>query len=119
MPNATIYHNPRCSKSRQTLAILQEHEVSVEIIEYLQTPLDIDLLRNIGSMLNMSPREFMRVKEDIYRDNQLADVTVTDQQLLEAIVAHPILLERPIVVVDNKAVIGRPPENVLALLDTD
>ena len=113
---ATIYHNPRCSKSRQTLALLQEHGVTTEVVEYLQTPPDTATLAKLGEMLSLAPREFMRHKEDAYRDNNLADNSLSDAELRQAIVDHPILLERPIVVCNGRAAIGRPPESVLELL---
>ena len=109
-----LYHNPQCSKSRQTLALLQEKGVEVQIIEYLKTPLTVSELENIAQKLGLEPRQFMRHGEAEYEN--VADENLTRQELLEAIVKMPRLLERPIAVTDTKAAIGRPPENVLALL---
>ena len=111
-----IYHNPRCSKSRQTLAILQEHGVQPQIIEYLQHPPSKAQLTQILSLLGMQPRDLMRKKEPEYKQNQLDDPQLSDEQLIEAMIQHPKLIERPIVVRGGKAVLGRPPENVLEIL---
>ncbi len=110
----TLYHNPQCSKSRQTLALLQENGVDVSIIDYLKTPLTIAELEVVAQKLDLEPREFMRHGESEYES--FADENLTRQELLEAIVKYPCLLERPIAVAEMKAAIGRPPENVLALL---
>jgi arsenate reductase len=109
-----LYHNPQCSKSRATLALLQEKGVEVSIIEYLKTPLIVADLDNIAQKLGLEPRQFMRQNEAEYEN--FADENLTREQLLEAIVKFPHLLERPIAVTDKKAAIGRPPENVLTLL---
>ncbi len=109
-----LYHNPNCTKSRRTLALLQEKGVAVSIIEYLKTPLTVVELGTIAQKLGLEPREFMRHGESEYQ--HVADESLTRQALLEAIVKYPNLLERPIAVTDTKAAIGRPPENVLALL---
>lgn len=109
-----LYHNPQCSKSRQTLALLQEKGVEVQIIEYLKTPLTINELEVLAKKLALSPREFMRHGEkeyEAFRNEQL-----TNSDLLEAIVENPCLLERPIAVTETQAIIGRPPERVLMLL---
>lgn len=117
MSNIVIYHNPRCSKSRQTLQLLEENGVKPRIIEYLNTKLSTDELNKITSLLSVKPRDIMRVKEPEYKENGLDDASLTTEQLIQAITDHPKLLERPIVVVDNKkAAIGRPPENVLDIL---
>jgi arsenate reductase len=109
-----LYHNPQCSKSRQTLALLQEKGVDVQIIEYLKTPLTVAELENVARKLGLEPRQFMRHGEAEYAN--VAEKNLTRQELLEAIVKTPRLLERPIAVTDTHAAIGRPPENVLALL---
>lgn len=114
--SVTIYHNPRCSKSRQTLALLQEQGVDVNIVEYLSTPPDKQVLKDILGKLGLSPRELMRKKEAPYTDNNLDDDTLTDDQLIEAMIRNPKLIERPIVLANNKAAIGRPPESVLDIL---
>ncbi len=115
--SVTIYHNPRCSKSRQTLALLEANNAKIEVVKYLETPLSVELLNTLYQALGYdSVREMMRTKEAEYKEQQLADESLTDQQLFEAIVATPKLLERPIVVVGNSAKMGRPPEQVLELL---
>ena len=110
-----IYHNPRCSKSRQALKLLQDNGVEPEIIEYLKFPPHKRELKNILGMLGVEPREIMRRKETIYISKKLDDDIHTKENLINAIVANPILLERPIVISESGAVIGRPPENVLKL----
>lgn len=112
----TIYHNPRCSKSRQTLALIEEANADVEIVEYLKNPPSIETLATILELLGVSPRAMMRIKEDEYKEQGLADENISSDELLAAMAATPKLIERPIVVSGNKACIGRPPENVLALL---
>lgn len=109
-----MYHNPQCSKSRQTLALLQENGVDVSIIEYLKTPLTVAELESVAQKLGLEPREFMRHDEAEYEN--FTDENLTRHELLEAIVKYPRLLERPIAVTETKAAIGRPPENVLVLL---
>jgi arsenate reductase len=111
-----IYHNPRCSKSRQTLQILKEHDIEPEIIEYLKTPPDKSTLKQILQQLGLSPRELMRHKEAEYKENQLDNPNLTDDQLIEAMLKHPKLIERPIVITDKGAALGRPPEKVLEVL---
>lgn len=112
-----IYHNPRCGKSRQTLALLKEHGVEPEIVEYLKAPPTVEELTHIIKLLNILPRELMRVKEAEYKEAGLADPTLSEKALVEKMVAHPKVIERPIVVVDNKkAAVGRPPENILSIL---
>ncbi len=112
----TLYHNPQCSKSRQTLTLLQENGVDVLIIDYLKTPLTLAELEALAQKLHLEPRQFLRHGETEYQTENLANENLTRQDLLQAIVKHPRLLERPIAVTKTKAVIGRPPENVLALL---
>ncbi len=112
----TLYHNPQCSKSRQTLALLQENNVNVTVIEYLKTPLTLDELEKVAQKLGLEPRQFIRHGEKEYQTENLANENLTRQELLQAIIKYPRLLERPIAVNKTKAVIGRPPENVLALL---
>src|SRR5690606_38050403 len=112
----TIYHNPRCSKSRQTLALLRERGLEPVVVEYLQTPPSVDELDRILDLLGLEPRQIMRTKEAEYRELGLDAPELNRQQLLEAIHRHPRLLERPIVVYGERAALGRPPENVLAIL---
>lgn len=112
-----IYHNPRCSKSRQTLQLLQDNSVDAEIIEYLKTPPTADELKEILTALNMQPRDLMRKKEAEYKENNLADKSLTEDQLIAAMIQFPKLIERPIVVTNgNKFALGRPPENVLEII---
>lgn len=115
----TIYHNPRCSKSRGACELvndrLNQSGEPVKIVEYLKEPPTLDDLKALHQMLGGSARDMIRDNETPYKELRLADPTMSDEQLLEAIAAHPILLQRPIVVRDGKAAIGRPPENVEAL----
>ncbi|MCU7834044.1 MAG: arsenate reductase (glutaredoxin) [gamma proteobacterium symbiont of Taylorina sp.] len=112
-----IYHNPRCSKSRQTLELLKNNNVQPEIIEYLKTPPNADELKEILTALNMKPRDLMRKKEAEYKENNLADESLSEAQLINAMIQFPKLIERPIVVTsDNKFALGRPPENVLEII---
>jgi arsenate reductase len=111
-----IYHNPRCSKSRQTLQLLQDKGIDPDVVEYLKTPPDKATLEEILGMLGMEPRELMRRKEKEYKALQLDDPTLTRAQLVEAMIANPKLIERPIVIQNGKAAIGRPPEKVLDIL---
>ena len=112
----TIYLNPRCSKSRQALALLEEHGHAPMIIAYPETPPDAATLKAILTKLGLAPRELMRRKEAAYKENGLDDDGLSKDALIAAMVAHPILIERPIVVNGTKAALGRPPEQVLAIL---
>ena len=112
----TIYHNPRCSKSRQTLDLLTSQGIEPVVIEYLKNPPDRNTLKKILKLLNMKPRELMRAKEPVYKQAGLDSKSLNEEQLLDALVTNPILIERPIVLANGKAAIGRPPEAVLAIL---
>ncbi|MCG6859776.1 MAG: arsenate reductase (glutaredoxin) [Chromatiaceae bacterium] len=112
----TIYHNPRCSKSRQALELLRENGIEPQIIEYLETPPDTAALEHILNMLGLEPRELMRKKEKEYKENELANPELSRETLIAAMVEHPKLIERPIVVKDDTAALGRPPEAVLDIL---
>ncbi|MPY70135.1 MAG: arsenate reductase (glutaredoxin) [Alphaproteobacteria bacterium] len=112
----TIYHNPRCSKSRAALKLLQDRGVEPKIVEYLKTPPDARTLDGFLKTLGMEPRALMRRKEATYRENNLADESLSRAALIEAMVANPVLIERPIVVNGAKVALGRPPENVLDVL---
>lgn len=114
--NVTIYHNPRCGKSRQTLHLLKEQGFDPEVVEYLKTPPNAEELDDILRKLGMEPRDLMRKKEPDYEANALDDQALDRQALIKAMIEHPILIERPIVLANGKAAIGRPPENVLAIL---
>ena len=113
----SIYHNPKCSKSRETLALLQGRGVELRIIEYLKAPPTAAELKAIVHRLGIQPEQLVRKGEEIYK-TKYAGRTLTDAQWIEAMVKDPILIERPIVVAGKRAAIGRPPESVLALLDT-
>jgi arsenate reductase len=110
-----IYHNPRCAKSRAALSLLLERGTRPEVIEHLDTPPTKETLRALVKRLGMRPEQLVRKGEDVYK-NALAGKVLSDEQWLDAMVEHPILIERPIVVSANRAVIGRPPEKVLELL---
>ena len=112
----TIYHNPKCSKSRQTLELLKENGITPTIIEYLKTPPTAETLKAILDQLGMAPRDLMRKKEDEYAGNDLGDPSLSDEDLIDSMIAHPILIERPIVLANGKAALGRPPEQVLDIL---
>lgn len=114
--STTIYHNPRCSKSRKTLELLQEHQVDAQVIEYLKQPPGKEELNELLLMLNLEPRELMRTREPEYKELGLDDKTLSRDALIEAMVANPKLIERPIVVHNGRATIGRPPEKVLDIL---
>lgn len=111
-----IYHNPRCSKSRATLQLLREQGVEPEIVEYLNTPPNAEELEDILQKLDMQPRDLMRRKEPEYKAANLDDPALDRQALIDAMLATPKLIERPIVLANGKAAIGRPPENVLKIL---
>lgn len=111
-----IYHNNRCSKSRATLALLEGHGGKVEVIDYLDNPPSADELAVLLKQLGMTPRELLRTGETEYRSLGLDDPALDDAVLIAAMVAHPKLIERPIVVANGKAALGRPPEAVLAIL---
>lgn len=111
-----IYHNPRCSKSRETLQILEDNNASPEIIEYLDEPPSAQELSRIIGLLGISARDLLRTTEQAYSDAGLDDDSLSDEDIINAICKHPSLLQRPIVVVGNKAVIGRPPVKVLDII---
>ena len=112
----TIYHNPRCTKSRATLALLTDRNIEPKVIDYLKTPPTAQELKAIVSKLGIKPEALVRKGEDVYKQ-KFAGKTLSDAQWIEALAANPILIERPIVLRGNKAVIGRPPENVLELVE--
>ncbi len=112
----TIYHNPRCSKSRQTLALLNEQGIEPTIIEYLNTPPDYATLDKLLQQLGLEPRQLMRTGEAEYTELDLAAETLSRKDLIEAMIEHPKLIERPIVVSGKRATLGRPPTKVLEIL---
>jgi len=111
-----ILHNPRCSKSRATLQLLQDHGFEPEIVLYLETPPDAAQLRSIIAKLGLSPGQLIRKGESEYAELGLDHPDITDEQLIEAMVSTPRLIERPIVLANGKAAVGRPPESVLSIL---
>ncbi len=116
MTDLKLYHNPRCSKSRGALELLQARGLTPDIVLYLETPPDDAQLRDLLTKLGIGPRQLLRSGEDDYKALNLADPSLSDEQLIAAMVSHPKLIERPILVAGDKAVIGRPPENILELL---
>jgi arsenate reductase len=112
----TIYHNPRCSKSRETLQLLKNRGIEPEIVEYLKTPPSAQELEDILQKLGMEPRDLMRKKEAVYEESGLDNPALDRKSLIDSMVKHPILIERPIVLANGKAAIGRPPEAVLPIL---
>jgi arsenate reductase len=111
-----IIHNPRCSKSRQTLALLEENGVTPEVVEYLKTPLTAEQITSIINKLGVSVRDIIRTKEAEFKENGLDNADLTAEQIIEVLASVPKLIERPIVINGDKAAIGRPPENVLAII---
>lgn len=114
--SVTIYHNPHCSKSRQTLQLLQERGIAAEIVEYLKTPPDATTLDRLLELLGLEPRELMRKHEAEYKENNLDDPGLNRAELIAAMATHPQLIERPIVIANGEAALGRPPENILEIL---
>ncbi len=114
--SVTIYHNPRCSKSRQTLELLRDRGIEPEIVEYLERPPEAAQLKQILNLLGLAPRELMRRKEALYMDLALDDEGLSEDALIAAMVENPILIERPIVLANGKGALGRPPEAVLDIL---
>ena len=112
----TIYHNPRCSKSRQTLALIEETGVTPKIVKYLETPPSAAELKRVLMKLGLKPRDILRRSEALYAELSLQDPGLKDDALIATMVANPILIERPIVVSGDKAALGRPPESVLEIL---
>ena len=112
----TIYHNPRCSKSRQTLALLEERGIGPRVVDYLKTPPSAAELKTILKKLGLRPRDLMRKGEPLYAELGLKDRDLDDDALIALMVANPILIERPIVVSGGKAALGRPPESVIRIL---
>jgi arsenate reductase (glutaredoxin) len=114
--SVTIYHNPKCSKSRQTLELLSTKDITPTIIEYIKNPPTVEKLKEILSQLGITPRDLMRKKEDTYKKLVLGTPSLTNKDLIDLMIEHPILIERPIVIANGKAVLGRPPEQVLDIL---
>lgn len=116
MSQISIFHNPRCSKSRGALELLEERGIQPQIIRYLETPPSTNELKVLLGKLGIGARQLLRTGEDEYKELNLANPALGDDQLIEAMASHPKLIERPIVIVGDKAVIGRPPEKVLEIL---
>ena len=114
--SVTIYHNPQCSKCRSTLQLLEDKNTEPTVVEYLKTPPDAETLNELLAKLGMEPRDLMRKHESEYKDNNLDDETLSRDQLIQAMVNFPRLIERPIVVANGKVAIGRPVEKVLDIL---
>ena len=111
-----IFHNSRCSKSRQALKILQDHYCDIEIINYLEIDLEVSLIKDILKKLSLKPRDILRTSEQDYKDNNLKEDDLSDDDLIDCMIKYPRLIERPIVIKGHRAILGRPPENVLGLL---
>jgi len=116
MTELTLYHNPRCSKSRNALELLEQRGLTPSVIRYLETPPSAAELRQILARIGIGPRQLLRSGEEEYKALNLADPTLTDEQIIDAMASHPKLIERPILVAGDVAVIGRPPEKVLEIL---
>ena len=116
MKKIIIYHNPQCSKSRQTLEIIRKKGIKPEIILYLDKTFSPNELKDIIVKLGITPRDLLRKGESVYKENNLKNLNLEDDDLIRAMIKHPKLIERPIVIADNKAIIGRPPEKVLELI---
>ncbi len=116
MKKYKIYHNPRCSKSRQTLGILRENGIEPEIVEYLKTPLQKKELQMISNAVALRPASFVRENENEYKENGIAEYLDNDEKVFQYIIKYPKIMERPIVVSNGKGIIGRPPSNVLDLI---
>ena len=113
---ATIYHNPRCTKSRQALSLLEERGIKTDIVLYLESPPDVKTLKAIQKKLGIPARELLRKGEEEYKQLKLDNTALTDNDLITAMCANPRLIERQIVINGNRAAIGRPPENILEIL---
>lgn len=116
MTDLTLYHNPRCSKSRGALELLEARGLTPTVVRYLETPLDAAQIKALLKKLGISARQLLRTGEDEYKTLDLVDASLSEAQLIAAIAAHPKLMERPILETTAKAIIGRPPENVLEIL---
>ena len=117
MKKYKIYHNPRCSKSRQTLSLLRENGIEPEVVEYLKTPLQKKELQMISNAVGLKPASFVRKNENDYKENGIAEYLDNDKKVFQYIIKYPKIMERPIVVSNGIGVIGRPPSNVLGLIN--
>ena len=116
MPEAIFFHNPRCSKSRQALALLKERKDKFEVFMYLDEKLEKGFLKEIIQKLGISPRDLLRRGESAYKENNLKDSNISDEEIINLMIAHPKLIERPIYIKGTKAIVGRPPEDVLKIV---
>lgn len=116
MKKVTIWHNPRCSKSRETLKLLQDNNIDPEVVEYLKAPPSEQQIRDVLKLLALEPRKFMRTAESVYQEHRLDDPTLSDAELIAAMHRNPILIQRPVVIANGQARIGRPPDAVLEIL---
>ncbi|WP_236201513.1 arsenate reductase (glutaredoxin) [Pseudomonas pseudonitroreducens] len=116
MSQISLFHNPRCSKSRGALELLEERGIQPDIVRYLETPPSAAELKALLGKLGIGARQLLRTGEDEYKELELANPALSDEQLIQAMASHPRLIERPILIVGDKAVIGRPPEKVLEIL---
>ena len=115
-PAVKLYHNPRCSKSRQALQLIESEGIKPDIIEYLKHPPSYQELEQLLDLLGLEPRQLMRTGEKLYKENHLDDLNLSREDLIKAMTEHPKLIERPILIHDGRAVIGRPPEKILEIL---
>ena len=111
-----MYHNPRCSKSRETLQILNDHEIEPDIVDYLDEPPSAEELKRVIGLLGVTARDLLRTTEQVYKDADLDDDSLSDDEIIDAICEYPALLQRPIVIFGDRAVIGRPPTRVLEII---
>jgi len=116
MTELILYHNPRCSKSRGALELLEARGLKPEIVRYLETPPSAAELKALLDKLGLAPRQLLRTGEDEYQSLGLADPAISDEQIIDAMAGHPRLIERPILIAGDKAIVGRPPEKVLEIL---
>ena len=116
LENTKIFHNPRCSKSRAAMDLLNEKGIEAEVVKYLDTPPDRETVAHVLDLLGLEPRELMRKGEAEYKENNLSDESLTSDKLIDALVKYPKLLERPIVIANGKAAVGRPIENIIDIL---
>ena len=116
MDPAIIYHNPRCSKSRATLALLEENQIEHKVIKYLESPPSTEEISKMLKLLDLNVRQILRIREPEYQAAGFADSNLSDEQIIALLTQHPKVMERPIVIYNDQAVIGRPPENLLSIL---
>ena len=119
MQAVTVYHNPRCSKSRAVLALLEENDIEADVIDYIESPPDVATLKSLVKKLGVELRDILRRNEPEYDELGLDDMTLNEAIVLDLVSRHPQLIQRPIIVQGDKAIIGRPPENVLTFLEAN